>query len=258
MAGKLESTLSELKAANDKLHKDMDRERKQEKQRRDLFTAISHELKTPITILKGELGGMIDNIGVYKDRDSYLQHAFKTTEQIERLVQEILTVSRLEAKEIQLSFGYTDIGVLVNSLCHKFEDLANSQNVAILCYCEDGVFATVDNIQLQSAISNIISNAIFHSPTGEIVNVELEKSESFGILTVDNVGNINDSDLENLFEPFYRGDKSRSRYTGGSGLGLHIVKRILEMHRFTYDIRNADEKVVFTVKFPLNESDRKA
>ncbi|MCL1882444.1 MAG: HAMP domain-containing histidine kinase [Defluviitaleaceae bacterium] len=251
MAGKLEAALSELQAANDKLHEDMDRERKQEQQRSDLFTAISHELKTPITILKGEIGGMIDGIGVYKDRDAYLQNAFKTTEHMEKLVHDILMVSRIEAKEIQFNFGKTDISLLVNGLCHSHEDLANSQNVAVVCYCEDGVTATADKQHMKNAISNIISNAIFHSPTGEIVNVQLVKSDGMGILTVENVGHINESDLENLFEPFYRGDKSRNRYTGGSGLGLYIVNRILKTHGFSYSISNKGDTVVFTLSFPL-------
>jgi len=257
MAGKLESALSELQAANDKLHEDMERERKQASLRNDLFAAISHELKTPITILKGELGGMIDGIGVYKDRDTYLQHAFKVTEQMEKLVQEILAVSRLET-EIQLTFEKTDIGDLVNNLCQKFEDLASSQGVAIVCYCEGGLLVRADARQIQNAISNIISNAIFHSPAGEVVSVQLEKVDGKGILTVENTGHINETDLENLFEPFYRGDKSRSRYTGGSGLGLYIVKRILEMHQFPYSICNVDDKVVFAVEFLENLCQKRA
>jgi two-component system sensor histidine kinase VanS len=254
MAEKLEAALSELQAANAKLQADMERERRQEKQRSDLFTAISHELKTPITILKGEIGGMIDNIGVYKDRDTYLQNAFKTTEQMENLVREILSVSRLETKEIRLALGALDLSAAVNDLCQKHEDLANSQNVALVCYCEDGIFAKADKLQIQSAISNIISNAIFHSTQGEMVNVQLVKSDGAGgSLTVENTGHINEADLENLFEPFYRGEKSRNRYTGGSGLGLYIVKRILEMHGFEFGIACADGKVVFTMRFPLFE-----
>jgi two-component system sensor histidine kinase VanS len=243
----------DLNSMAEKLQADFERERRQEKQRRDLFTAISHELKTPITILKGEIGGMIDNIGVYKDRDTYLQNAFKTTEQMEYLVREILTVSRLETKEIRLALGELDMSVAVNDFCQKYEDLASSQNVALVCYCEDGLFAKADKLQIQSAISNIISNAIFHSPQGEMVNVQLVKSDGAGVLTVENTGHINEADLENLFEPFYRGEKSRNRYTGGSGLGLYIVKRILEMHGFSFNIACVDGKVVFTVKFPLDK-----
>jgi two-component system sensor histidine kinase VanS len=253
MAEKLEKTLSELQIANSKLQEDIERERRQEKLRSDLFTAISHELKTPITILKGELGGMIDNIGVYKNRDEYLQHAFKTTEQMENLVSEILTVSRLETKEIQLALGKTDIGVVVNEVCQKHENLADSRSVAIVCYCEDELWTMADRLQIQNAISNIISNAIFHSPTGEIVNVQLEESEGLGVLTVENTGLINKADIENLFEPFYRGDKSRNRYIEGSGLGLYIVKRILEMHKFSFNIANKDDKVVFTMTFELEK-----
>ncbi|MCL1996422.1 MAG: HAMP domain-containing histidine kinase [Defluviitaleaceae bacterium] len=252
MAEKLEIALIELQSANEKLQRDFDMERKQEEHRRDLFTAISHELKTPLTILKGELGGMIDNIGVYKDRDTYLHHAVEITGHLERLVQEILTVSRLEANELSLDYSVVDIGDLTNRLCQKYEDLAETQRVSIACYCDEDVVVEVDSLQMQTALSNIISNAIFHSPKGEIVNIQLIKDKECGVLTVENVGSIDKSDLANLFEPFYRADKSRSRYTGGSGLGLYIVKRILDMHKISYGIDSVNSKVIFKVILPLN------
>lgn len=252
MAEKLDKALTDLQTANSKLQEDMERERKQEKQRSDLFTAISHDLKTPITILKGEIRGMIDKVGVYKNRDAYLQHAYETTETMEQLVQQILMVSQIEKKEIQLDFAVTNISEVVNETCKRHEELANSKEISITYYCEEGVYCVVDKNLFQNAVANIIANAIFHSSAGEIVDIQLIKSHHTGILTVENSGaHLHEDDLDHLFQPFYRTDKSRSRHTGGSGLGLFIVKSIFDLHQFRYDIRNSETGVVFTVKFPL-------
>lgn len=236
MAEKLEKALSDLQ--------------EEMRQRNDLFTAVSHELKTPITVLKGELLGMLDNVGAYKNRDHYLQHAYETTESMERLVHEILTVSRI--KGIQLDFHRLNISELVNKICQSHEDLATSRSVALICYCEEEIQGLADEMQLKKAISNIINNAIFHSPAGEIVTIQLVKVANMGVLTVENSGvQISMAELDQLFQPFYRTDKSRNRHTGGSGLGLFIVKSILDLHNFYYGIDNNEDSVVFTVKFPL-------
>jgi len=252
MAKKLESTLDNLQSANLQLRKEMEKERKQEKQRNDLFTAISHELKTPITILKGEIEGMIDQIGVYQDRDLYLQQAHKTTKRLEKLVYEILMISRMSAKEAEFILQKTDVTKLTQEACQKSEELADSRNVSITYYCEDNVRTIADEKMLQIAIFNIINNAIFHTEAGELVTVRLHASKDKGIITIENAGaHISEEDLENIFEPFYRVDKSRNRYTGGSGLGLFIVKCILDSHQFHYTIKNNEEGVIFTIEFLL-------
>lgn len=252
MSEKLEKALIDLQEANIQLQEDMERERKQEKQRGDLFTSISHELKTPMMILKGELEGMIHKVGVYQDRDTYLQQAYERLESMERLVHEILTISQLEMKSIQLSFQKENMSTLVNEVCRKHEILADSRSVAMICFCEEQLYGRADKLQLQSAISNIINNAIFYSQSGEVVHIQLVKSDEMGILTVENSGaHIEEEDLDRLFEPFYRTEKSRNRHTGGSGLGLFIVKSMLDLHQFHYSIHNSEEGVVFKVTFPL-------
>ena len=103
-----------------------------------------------------------------------------------------------------------------------------------------------DKNLLQKAISNIIGNAILHSPAGAAVTVSLLDS----VLTVENTGSpIEREDMEQLFEPFYRVDRSHNRYTGGSGLGLYIVKTILDRHQLRYRLENTDTGVRFTVSF---------
>jgi two-component system sensor histidine kinase VanS len=97
-----------------------------------------------------------------------------------------------------------------------------------------------------------MSNAIFHSPVGELVDIQCLSSGDNMILTIENTGvHIGKDDLEHIFDPFYRIDKSRNRHTGGSGLGLYIVKRVLELHHVSYKIENSKEGVLFTMIFSL-------
>lgn len=249
MSERLVDALGSLQEANDQLQEDMERERRIEKRRKDLFTAISHELKTPLTVLKGELGGMIDKVGVYQNRDEYLAQAFRTTESMEQLVKDILLTTQID-DDVRLNFNEADIGALVARICQSCEVLADEKGISLTYYCEEDIVCSVDEIQFQHAIKNLVSNAVFHSPKGAMVNIQLVRLEDKYRLTIENSGvHIAEEDMKNIFDPFYRTEKSRNRYTGGSGLGLFIVKRVLELHNFEYAIENNEEGVVFTIIF---------
>ena len=248
MAVRLDNALCELQTANEKLQEDIEKGREQDKRRRDFFSAISHELKTPVTILKGELDGMILNVGKFKDRDKYLQEAYETTQSIEALVREILTLAKLDT--LSLTFEETPLSDLADECCRIYGTLAQKKLIQINRKYDENIVIQADKNQMQTVISNVIGNAVKHSPEGSIVDISLSQKDSEVILTVENSGvHIDKSELAQTWEPFYRTDKSRSRDTGGSGLGLYIVKSILDMHGFEYGIENTDSGVLFTIKF---------
>lgn len=244
MSAKLGHALQELQHANSQLQDDIEKERAHERRRRDFFTAISHELKTPVTILKGELDGMILNVGKFKDRDKYLQEAYKTSESIEKLVGEILLLAKLD--QIALKFDSVDLSSMIHAVSNTYETMVEEKGVQVNHAHEDDVVIQGDQIRLQTVLSNVIGNAIKHSPTGSTVKIHLTN----GSLSVENSNvQIEKSELSKLWEPFYRTDKSRNRDTGGSGLGLHIVKTILDLHDFSYQIKNTENGVKFTMIF---------
>ena len=252
MSSELKNALYDLQVANKTLKEEMEREREQERQRRNLFTSISHELKTPITVLKGEIGGMIDAVGAYKDRDVYLNSAYNWTEILENLVAQILTISKLEGKMMRLDLTHTNIGALLTEVCKTHQTLADNQGVTIHTDLDIDLIIRVDEQQIKIAVSNVINNAIFYTGSGELVDIKLKKDDEFATLTVLNTGvSIAEDDLKCIFDPFYRVDKSRNRYTGGSGLGLFIVKNIFNLHGFEYGIENVETGVMFTVKMLL-------
>jgi len=250
MASQLASTLQELQEANEKLQADIEKEREHERRRRDFFTAVSHELKTPVTILKGELDGMILNVGKFKDRDKYLQEAYKTNESIEKLVREMMTLAKLDT--ISLKLEKIDLPHMINKVSKTYKPIAQQKQINIKVDTNPAIYIEADQIQLQTVISNVISNAIKHSPAGQNVEVSLTKENEFVVFTVENKSfQIEESEILKLWEPFYRTDKSRSRHTGGSGLGLYIVKTILDLHGFSYKLENNEFGVKFTIDFKM-------
>ena len=246
MAARLDSTLKELSAANEKLQADIEQERRQEKLRVDFFRAVSHELKTPITVLKGELEGMIYQVGEYKDRDTHLRQSLRTVNDMELLVKEILSASRMAGSDFSLTLSDVDLSQLVRECCRKWQGTAEDREQRFHAEIEDGRTCQGDMALLQKAVSNIIGNAVAHSPSQAEISVTLAGN----ILQVRNSGvSIDSANLEKIFEPFYRVDRSHNRNTGGSGLGLYIVKTILERHGFSFRMNSTDDEVCFTVIF---------
>lgn len=246
MAARLDRTLKELSAANEKLQADIEQERRQEKLRVDFFRAVSHELKTPITVLKGELEGMIYQVGEYKDRDAHLRQSLRTVNDMELLVKEILSASRMAGNDFSLTLSDIDLSQLVRECCRQWQGAAEDKEQTFQSEIEDGCNCLGDATLLQKAVSNIIGNAVTHSTAQAEIRVTLAGNT----LEVRNGGvSIDSVDLEKIFEPFYRVDHSHSRDTGGSGLGLYIVKTILERHGFSFRMDSAADEVCFTITF---------
>lgn len=246
MSTRLNDALCSLQTANEQLRLDIENERKQEKQRIDFFTAISHELKTPITIMKGNLEGMIYQVGDYKDRDTYLRYSLKTANEMELLVKEIMEAAKMGGSDFQLKISNLNVSDMVVESCHKLAGLAEDKGIVVQWKIQPCFNYMGDRRLLQKVFSNIIGNAIIYFPEKENVSVILQNS----MLSVENTGiHIEQKDLDQIFVPFYRVDKSHNRNTGGSGLGLYIVKTILDHHECPYRIENTEKGVKFSIFF---------
>lgn len=244
MSEQLHKNLAALKSTNEKLEEEMDKERKLERQKRDFFNTVSHELKTPITIIKGELQGMIYNVGDYQDHPQYLRHVLKTTNQMEYLVREILSMSKMEAEGFELNKENVHISNIVKKIIREMRGIAEDQDKKLIYDIQANVHYSGDYQLLKKAFTNIIGNAIFHSPAKAEIVVQLHDHQ---LLVTNKKAHIEQEDLEQLFTPFYRVDQSHNSNTGGSGLGLYIVKTIFDRHGITYGIDNVEDGVQFTV-----------
>ena len=246
MSQQLSNALDSLQAANEQLQKDIEREREQEKQRIDFFTSVSHELKTPIAIIKGQLEGMIHQVGPYKDRDTYLRRCLKTTNDMEALVKEILSAARMGGSDFHLERTDLDISRMVEKACQKFRGRMEDKGMELLRNIQADFHYEGNGQLIEKVFSNVLSNAVTYSPMGAAVTVSLQD----GVFSVENTGvHIDEEDLAQLFTPFYRIDKSRNRNSGGSGLGLYIVKTILDHHEVSYSMENTENGVQFTAVF---------
>ena len=250
LSRKLSSALSELQSANQKLQADIDMERQLERQRVEFFSAASHELKTPITIIKGQLQGMLYQVGRYKDRETYLAQSLEVTDNLEKMVRELLTISRLDTTGYAFNPSHIHLDKLIYDRLTVHEDLFMQRELSIEKDISPEVCISGDLQLLQKVVDNLLGNAAAYSPAGERITVKLWQTTNKENLTIENTGvHIPDEDIPKLFEAFYRVDQSRNRQTGGTGLGLYIVKTILDLHGATIKIENTAQGVMVLVQF---------
>ena len=246
LASSLNEMSQQLSNALDSLQQDIEREREQEKQRVDFFTSVSHELKTPIAIIKGQLEGMIHQVGPYKDRDTYLRRCLKTTNDMEALVKEILSAARMGGSDFHLERTDLDISQMLLKVCQQFRGRMEDKEMELHMDIQPAFHYAGDGRLMEKVFTNVIGNAVAYSPVGATVMVSLQN----GIFFVENSGiHIAEEDLKQIFTPFYRVDKSRNRNSGGSGLGLYITKTILDHHGIQHSMVNTEDGVRFTAKF---------
>ncbi|MCI8668087.1 MAG: HAMP domain-containing histidine kinase [Lachnospiraceae bacterium] len=248
MASRLQTTMEELENANKQLTADVKKFQTLEGQRRNFFAAVSHELKTPLTILKGQIENMMLGYGDYQNHEKYLPEALKATEDIECLVKEIITISKMESMDLEDTLQEVSLKQTINDTIQAILPLAQDKDIQIHQNISTDMVLSINLGLWNKALSNIVGNAVRHSPCGKDVFITLQSSETRNALVIENTGVIiPETDLSHMFTPFYRADKSRNKATGGSGLGLYIVKTILDLHGMTYCIKNTEQGVAFSL-----------
>lgn len=253
MAFRLSAALAKLEEANQALQLEVDRERELDRQRAEFFSAASHELKTPVTILKGQLSGMLEGIDVYRDRDKYLLRSLQVAGRMERLIQEMLSISRMENTPDAFRPESLELSSLLKNQLALDKDLALLRNQRITTDLADGLAVEADSALLSKAVENILSNAFLYSPEGARIRVWCGLIQDQPAFAVENSGvHIPEEALPHLFEAFYRIESSRSRSTGGSGLGLCLTKMILDRHKASCTVENTEEGVQVLVRFPAS------
>ena len=246
----LSVTLSDLQNANKKLEADIEHEKKLEQARTNFFSAVSHELKTPVTIIKGQLEGMLLGIGAYKDREKYLTRSLEIANTLETMVQEILTISRLETAGPDFKRDCLDCVQIIKSYLSETEDLIAGKDLQIYLDAPPSVLITGNKMLMEKVFSNLIGNAIKYSPQGAFIRICVHTEHEQIKFSVENTGaHIPEDSIPKLFDAFYRVEQSRSRKTGGSGLGLYIVQEILHLHGSECTVSNtlAGVKFSFTI-----------
>ncbi len=253
MSNNLQRTMLDLQKANEQLKNDIERERKIETKRREFFATVAHELKTPLTVMKGYIEGMIYHIGPYQNRDLYLEKNHNIIEGMEKLVREILSMSKLEQDTFKLQLEEVNLLELLDSITKDLVFFASQKDIQIIKQISPNMNVYTDRDLLEKAFKNIIHNAVTYSPHGETVFIEvtgLPKENQIQIKVINTGVKIKEEEIQQLFEPFYRIEKSRNRNTGGSGLGLYIVKQVFESLSIIYAMRNTEDGIQFVATIP--------
>ncbi|MEH7277695.1 HAMP domain-containing sensor histidine kinase, partial [Bacillus toyonensis] len=176
MSINLKQAIFDLQKANLQLKSDIEKEREIETKRREFFAIVAHELKTPLTVMKGYSEGMIYNIGPYQNRDQYLKKNYQIIESLEQLVREILSMSKLEQHTFKLQLEEVDLSKSIDRITKNLEFFASQKSIQIKKEVDSDIIVHTDCILLEKACKNIIHNAIMYSPYNEKVYIQLTKN----------------------------------------------------------------------------------
>ena len=250
MSEKLEQNIAELKKANLELKKDIDKKEKLEIMRTDFLSNVSHELKTPIALIQGYAEGLKE--GITDDPESmefYCDVIMDEANKMNTMVKRLLTLNQIEFGNDEPEMERFDINELIASVADANAIRAGQKNMSIVFdNRNEHNFVWADEYKTEEVLTNYISNALNHCDGKRAIEVRTEKSENGGTITVTvyNSGkNIDDEDLERIWEKFYKTDKARTREYGGNGIGLSIVKAIMEGMNQQYGVQNFDNGVEF-------------
>ena len=228
-----------------------DDERALEQRRQDFAGAASHELKTPLALMRGYTEGLEQGIG---DREEYLARMEEQIDRMDRLVLELLEQTRLERMEQLPRMEQVDLTGLIRTLLKQTAPLFDG--LTVRTRLQEGCSLSGDRALLERAYGNLLSNAARYCTPGGQVRIQLEQAPCAPVFTIWNhAGPIPETELPRLFEPFYRGDRARDRT--GSGMGLAIARKIFTLNRLTIAAENVEDGVQFTVRPEIqNETSR--
>jgi two-component system phosphate regulon sensor histidine kinase PhoR len=233
--------------------------RRLESVRRDFVANVSHEIRTPVTSIKGFVETLLDGaMAEPEDAARFLDIILKQTERLNALIEDLLLLSRVEQDEEGNAIRFIENSIcdVVNSAVEFCRPAAAERNVILVLHCPDDVTLRLNAILLEQAVSNLVDNAIKYSHEGGTVEISVspgvEDAGECSISVRDFGAGIPREHLPRLFERFYRVDKGRSREQGGTGLGLAIVKHVVQAHggRVTVESR-VGKGSVFTIHLPL-------
>ncbi|EMJ6441745.1 MULTISPECIES: sensor histidine kinase [Bacillus] len=240
----LKDRIDRLNVANTKLQQDIERERQLEKTRKEFISGVSHELKTPLSVIRSFAEGIKD--GVSKDTSYYTDVILEETENMNRLIVEMLELAKLESGTYKLDMTTFSIGELTQQVYTKLLFSMEEKHLQVNIDADPSILVTANRSRIEQVVVNLLSNAIRYTPEGEKIQVSIIEAEDTVKVEIENTGNpIPEESLEKIWDRFYRLDASRSRHTGGTGLGLSIVKNILDLHHAEYGVYNTTNSVVF-------------
>ena len=247
MSEKLESTISELKKANNSLQKDIEQKDKLEKMRNEFLGNVSHELKTPIALIQGYAEGLKE--GVNEDAESrefYCDVIMDEASKMNQMVKNLLTLNQLEFGDEDIVFERFNLTALVKGVLQSMEIMADQAGAKIMLHTEEDIYAWADEFKVEQVVRNYVSNACHHVSGDMVIEVKMVQKDGKVRVSVFNTGHpIPEADAPHIWDKFYKVDKAHTREYGGNGIGLSIVKAIMKSFNQEYGVKNYDNGVEF-------------
>ena len=239
-----------LELENEKLQHDLEEKERQNKIQREFVANVSHELKTPITVIKGYAEGLAE--GMCRDDESRSYYAgviVDETERMHQIVNQLLMLSRIESGQDEPEKNDFNICEMIRDIAAEMKLLAEKKKVTLNVICPDELIVNADEFKIESVITNYLSNAIHHVNEAGQIEIKAEAEDKDVRVSVFNTGTpIPEEEQEHIWEKFYKVDKAHSRTYGGSGIGLSIVKAVMEAHDMPYGVLNHTDGVEFWIK----------
>ena len=247
MSQKLENTISELKNANFRLQQDIEQKEKMEKMRTDFMGNVSHELKTPIALIQGYAEGLKEGVSDDPEsREFYCDVIMDEASKMNQMVKNLMTLNQLEFGDENVEFQRFDLTELIRGVLQSMEIMAQQKEAKVQFRQKDPVYVWADEFKAEQVVRNYVSNAFNHLDGDRVVDVKIIPAGDKVKVTVFNTGTpIPEEDVPHIWEKFYKVDKAHTREYGGNGIGLSIVKAIMDSFHQEYGVNNYDNGVEF-------------
>lgn len=243
----LEKSISELKTANNELQNDIQRKEQIDEMRKEFLANVSHELKTPIALIQGYAEGLHEGINDDPEsREFYCEVIMDEAAKMNTMVKKLLTLNQLEFGNDVVSMERFDITALIKNYIQSAEILTKQNAIEVRLEDYPAIYVWADEFKVEEVFMNYFSNAVNHCKDEKLIEVKIGENEGRVRVSVFNTGSpIPGDSLPHIWEKFYKVDKARTREYGGNGVGLSIVKAIMESMNQKYGVENYDNGVMF-------------
>ena len=250
MSDKLETTIKQLQKSNIELEKDIEEKSKIDDMRKQFISDVSHELKTPIALIQGYAEGLIENVSTDEEsRRFYAEVILDETNKMDRLVKQLLELMKLEYGKKEFNNEKFDINELINEVIRKCEVMLQKNNIQVEFESKKPIYVWADEFYIEQVVTNYFTNAIKHTEeigNNKKIKITVQQLNDKMRITVFNTGKtIPEEDLTRIWGRFYKVDSSRNRQDGGTGIGLALVKAIMNNYQNEYGVNNKKDGVEF-------------
>ena len=243
----LEKTIKELKTANNELQKDVEKKTQIDEMRKEFLSNVSHELKTPISLIMGYAEGLHECVNEdAESRAFYCEVIMDEAAKMNRMVKKLMTLNQLESGADVVNMERFDVVTLICNYIQAAQILTRQNNISLRMEQYEAIYVWADEFKTEEVFANYFSNAVNHAKGEKLIDIRIKPHDDKVRISVFNTGEqIPEEAIPHLWEKFYKVDKARTREYGGSGVGLSIVKAIMESMHQEYGVENYENGVAF-------------